>query len=43
MKTCPERSSLDVIGGVMLNGLLAVVLVAFVICLAGWIGHYLVN
>ena len=38
-----EQSSLDVIGGVMLNGLLAVVLVAVVICMAGWMGHYLVN
>lgn len=39
-RDCPERSSLDVIGGVMLNGLLAVVLVAVVICLSGWMGYF---
>ena len=35
-----DRSSWDVISGVMLNGLFAVALVAVVICLSGWAGFY---
>ena len=38
-----ERSSWDVIGGVLLNGLFAVALVAVVICLSGWMGSYFLN
>ena len=35
-----EQSRWEVIG-VLLNGLFAIVLVAVVICLSGWIGYYL--
>ena len=37
----PEEQSRWEVIGVLLNGLFAIVLVAVVICLSGWIGYYL--